>query len=61
MQNNKYLAAKKIMDFYQNKLEADDRKQAQFALQYSGLQMARYRMSCLYDSLTSYPLEVESE
>ena len=54
------MAAKKIMDFYQSKLEDDDRKQAQFALQYSGLQMARYRMSCVYDSLTSYPIEVKS-
>lgn len=59
MTNNRYMAAKKIMDFYQSKLEEDERQQAQFALQYSGLRMARYRMECVYDSVTSYPLDVE--
>lgn len=56
-----FASAKKIMEFYQAKLEDDDRPECQYAIQYGGLRMARYRMSCVHDSLSTYPLTVSTE
>lgn len=56
--NPKHIAAKRVLDFYIEKLEDDDTEESKWALQYINLQMAKYRCNTILNMLYSYPVKV---
>lgn len=61
MIDNKYSSAKKILDWYMERCDESDDPGAQFALQYAHLHLARYKSTCILDSLHTYPISVSVE
>lgn len=59
MQDNQFISAKKVMDFYMKKLSTEETQGAQFAQQYAHLKMMEYRAICMLDSTYNYDLKVE--
>lgn len=59
MSDSKFIAAKKIMDFYMKRLESGESQDTQFALQYAHLKMMEYRANCMMDTATNYDLKVD--
>lgn len=54
-----HIAAKKILDWYMEKLEDDDSMEAKDALQYLHLQLLKYKANTTLNTLYSYPITVD--
>ena len=59
MQDNQFISAKKMMDFYLKKLETEESQNAQFAQQWAHLKMMEYRANCMLDTAVNYDIKVE--
>jgi hypothetical protein len=59
MSDNKFISAKKVMDFYMKKLEGEESQGAQFAQQWANLKMMEYRANCMLDVAYTFDLKVE--
>lgn len=58
MVNPRYISAKRVFDFYLEKLQDDSTEQSRWALQYFNLQMLKYRGKATLNSLYNFPIEV---
>ena len=56
--NPAHVAAKRVLDFYIEKLEEDSTEESKWALQYINLQMAKHRCNTMLNMLYSYPVTV---
>jgi len=59
MSATNFIHAKRIVDFYIDKLKDEMTPQAQFALQYAHLKLMKFRAQATVNSLTSYPIKRE--
>jgi hypothetical protein len=59
MLTDKAISAKKVLEFYMNKLHKDESNESIFAAQYANLHTLRYRINCMLNSLESFDLEVK--
>ena len=53
-----HVAAKKVLDWYMQKLEDDETSESKDALQYFNLQVAKYKAETTLNILYSYPITV---
>lgn len=61
MVDNRFANAKKILDWYMEKCDEAETTEAQFALQYAHLHVARYKSTCILDSLHAYPIDTSTK
>lgn len=56
---NNFIHAKRIMDFYLEKLDSDTTPEARFAGQYAHLKLMSFRSQSIVNSLASYKIKVK--
>lgn len=59
MSTTSFIHAKRIVDFYTEKLKDELTEEAQFALQYAMLQLNKFRAQSVLNMLSSYTIERE--
>jgi hypothetical protein len=58
MVDPRYVSAKKVFDYYLERLEEDDSEESKWCLQFLNLQMAKHRANTMLTMLYSYPVSV---
>lgn len=56
---NRFIHAKRIMDFYLEKLDQDTSVEARYAGQYAHLKLMSFKSQSVVNSLASYKIEVK--
>lgn len=59
MLSEKAVSAKKVLEFYMEKLHSDESGESVFAAQFANLHMLKYRIQCSLDTLESYEIETK--
>jgi hypothetical protein len=54
-----HISAKKVLDWYIERLEEDETAESKDALQYINLQLMRYKANTTLNTLYSYPIGIE--
>jgi len=56
-----FIDAKRLMEFYMDKLKKSEAEEAMFAEQYANLNVLKYRIESVLDILYSYEIDVKYE
>lgn len=54
--NPKHIAAKRVLDFYLERLEEDETEESKWALEFIHLQMAKFRCNTMLSMLYTCPV-----
>lgn len=58
MTDLKALAAKRVLDFYIERLEEDESEESKWCLHYIHIQMAKFKCDGMLNMLGSYPVNI---
>ena len=61
MISQNFIDAKRVMEFYLSKVRKDENVNAKFAEQFANLNVLRYRLETMLNTLESYDLKVDYE